>query len=150
MTTYFEIHLHADTQQVRVYQLQKDERPLRFHAGFSQADIDAGWTQTRAFGAEGLTDSAIEREKAEVLDGHKAYWLDLAQLDDSRRVVEQGHHYFMHELGEGIGFGGRAFRVVWLDQSRSVALCNLSSQGPVPAWMRDRLPDNAASVSEER
>lgn len=55
----------------------------------------------------------------------------------------RANHYVVHELGVGCGYDGDAFEVIWLDESRPPLVCNLSGQGTVPAWIRERLPDNA-------
>lgn len=145
---YLELHLHEDTCQARAYILTKDDEPLRFHAGFSREDVDAGWTQVEALPAEGFTEADIEQEKAEVIEFHRRYWQMLAERDEGR-VVYNGFHYTMHKLGEGIGFDGQAFLVTWLEAGRPATRCNLSYQGRVPAWMRSLLPDNAASIGDE-
>jgi hypothetical protein len=142
-----EIHYHSDTEQVRSYALAVDEMPLRFHAGFSQADSDAGWKQVVAFDAG--TDEEISNRKAESVAFHRRYWLDLAEKSLGTRVVVKGTHYTMHAISEGIGFGGRAYIVTWLDPNKPPTLCNLSAQGAVPAWMREGIPDNASSVQEQ-
>ncbi|MBA9847879.1 MULTISPECIES: hypothetical protein [Burkholderiaceae] len=146
--SYLELHMHDDTCQVRAYMLGEGDEPLRFHAGFSQRDIDAGWKQVMATDARGLTAADIEQEKAKVIESHRRYWKELAERNEGR-VVCNGIHYTMHELGKGIGFGGQAFLVRWLDADKSPTRCNLSYQGRVPAWMRGVLPDNAASIQDK-
>lgn len=148
---YLELHYHADTRKVRTYllSLEGNEEPLRFHAGFCQADMDAGWRQVKAIDASRLTAGDIDFAMAEVAAFQDRYWLDLAKAHKHDRVVCNGLHYTMHELGKGCGFGGKGFRVIWLDASKPPAHCNLSAQGRVPLWIRDRIPDNAASITED-
>lgn len=143
-----EIHIHDDRGEARHC---FTDQPLRFHAGFTAEDAAAGWRQAVAFyafagSAEDL-DKQIDRAKADALDQLTSYWRDLAAAP-VRRVIYQGQHYTRHELGEGIGFGGEAFRVVWLDAEQEPTVCNLFVQGRIPVWMRDKLPDNARSIED--
>lgn len=142
-----EIHLHDDTLQTRSCRVTYAQN-FRFHNGFTQDDAATGWRQCKAVSAAGLNEADIAREEAEIVEFQKAYWRDLAARHAADAVIVRGEHYVAHELGIGIGFGGRAFRVIWLSAERPGLLCNLSAQGRVPAWMRDQLPDNAASIAE--
>ncbi|MDF6406813.1 hypothetical protein NMT76_25070, partial [Escherichia coli] len=76
------------------------------------------------------------------------YWAELAEATDIQRVICQGVHYNWDALGQGIGFGGQAFRVEWLDADREPTECNLFAQGRIPVWMREKLPDNARSIED--
>lgn len=142
-----EIHLHDDTLQARTCRVTYGQN-FRFHNGFTEEDAAAGWRQCKALSADGLSDADIAREEAEIVEFQKAYWRDLAARRSADAVIVRGEHYVAHELGTGIGFGGRAFRVTWLSAERPPLLCNLSAQGRVPARMRDQLPDNASSIAE--
>lgn len=81
---------------------------------------------------------------ADAIVSDRAFWLDLTARVDS--IISNGEHYVAHELGGG-GFNGRAFRVDWIDTSRSPLICNLSGQGKIPVWLRPKLPDNANITS---
>lgn len=143
-----EIHIKDDTRETRHC---FTEQPLRIHAGFTLADAAAGWRQVLAFAASPTPDAEtfarIERAKSDALAQLVSYWNDLAGAD-VQRVIHDGQHYVAHELGVGIGFGGRAFRVEWLAPDREPTVCNLSAQGHIPAWMRDKLPDNARVIED--
>jgi hypothetical protein len=97
-----------------------------------------------------LTDGDIDFAMAEVAAFQERYWLNLAKNHKQDRVVCNGNHYVMHELGKGCGFGGAGFRVIWLDVSKPAAHCNLSAQGRVPMWMREHIPDNAARIIQDK
>lgn len=142
---YAEIHIHDDSLQTR--HCFTDYEPFRIHPGFTFADMDAGWRQTKAFFADRHPDlhNAIELAKVESLEHLRSYWESLAK-QPVERVIHKGQHFVIHELGLGIGFGGRAFTIEWLDADRPPTTCNLSSQGRVPSWMRDKLPDNARVI----
>lgn len=144
---YVEIHIHADTQQVR--HCLTDFPPFRIHSGFTVEDAGAGWRQVKAFFADKCfdLDVKIELAKEESLAHLRSYWQELAEAP-VRRVIRDGEHYVMHELGEGIGFGGRAFRIGWLTPGQEPTICNLSGQGRIPVWMRTRLPDNARVIED--
>lgn len=141
MTRRVEIHLHVDTLQTRHHILRDGESPFRFHSGFSQADVGNGWKQVSEIGAS--SDEEIETAKAEAVAFSKQYWEDLLERCAHVRVVQRGMHHVAHPVGVGIGFNGQAFRIHWLDSSLAPTVCNLSAQGPIPAWMRDKMPDNA-------
>lgn len=141
-----EIHINDDTRETRHCYT---EQPLRFHAGFSREDAAAGWRQVLAFGLGASPDATarIERAKAEALERLDSYWSELADAP-VRRVILKGEHYVTHELGVGIGFGGQAFRVEWLAPDQEPTVCNLSAQGRIPVWMRDKLPDNVRAIED--
>lgn len=143
--SHVEFHLHQDSLQVRACPLAAGVSALRFHAGFSQADVDAGWKQVCA---GEFSESEIDTKKIEIVASSKEYWEDLADKHQERRVVVDGRHLVSHDLGTGAGFGGRSFQVDWIDPGRKSLICNLSAQGSVPAWIRDRIPDNALRVTE--
>lgn len=133
-------HIHDDTLRTR-HCLVNGSAALRFHAQFTRADHEAGWRQVKAESAEGQSPESIAAAEAEVAAFARAYWVDLDAECVGSRVISEGEHYVMHELGTGAGFGGAAFEVTWLD-GRAPTVCNLSGQGRVPAWMRERMPDS--------
>lgn len=143
-----EIHINDDTRETRHC---FTEQPLRIHAGFTREDAAAGWRQVLAFTASPTADAEslarIEQAKSNALEQMVAYWTGLAGAD-VLRVIRNGQHYVAHELGVGIGFGGGAFRVEWLAPDREPTVCNLSVQGRIPVWMRDKLPDNARAIED--
>ncbi len=147
MIRRIEIHLHIDTLQTRHHVLREGECPLRFHSGFSQADVDNGWKQVREIGAD--SDEEIERKKAEVVASAKQYWEALLREYAEVRVVQDGVHHVSHPIETGIGYNGRTFRIHWLDSSLAPSVCTLSTQGRIPAWMRDQMPDNAQIAEHE-
>lgn len=140
-----EIHLHIDSLTARHHVMREGESPLRFHSGFNQADADNGWKQVREVGVE--TEQDIEREKAEVIGSARQYWEDLLRECAEVRVVQGGVHHVAHPVETGIGYNGRTFRIHWLDSRLAPSICTLSTQGRIPAWMRDKMPDNAV-ISE--
>lgn len=78
------------------------------------------------------------------------YWHEaIALAADPRSVRVRGVHWFIGAEDERgtRGFGGRRFRVRFLD-GREALTSNLWHQGEIPARFRDRLPDNAAEVTE--
>lgn len=77
----------------------------------------------------------------------KSYWLELANDQMVDRVIFEGVHYTIDELGTGPGFGGQAFRIDWMDEQRAAVTCNLFLQGEIPDWIRNRLADNARAVT---
>lgn len=143
-----EIHLNDDTRETRHC---FTEEPLRIHAHFTHEDAAAGWRQVLAFSASPNPDAdtfaRIERAKSDAVAQLVAYWNDLAGAD-ILHVIHDGEHFVAHELGVGIGFGGGAFRVAWLAPDREPTVCNLSAQGRIPVWMRDKLPDNARAIED--
>jgi hypothetical protein len=92
-----------------------------------------------------MTDADIRGELAKVRESSQAYWHELSAQRAAERVIHAGDHFVMHELG-GPGFGGARFRVHWVDSKRAAVECTLPAQGPVPAWIRPQLPDNAARI----
>lgn len=141
--THIEIHLNLNTLEAR-HCLTTD--PLRYHDGFSEADSDAGWKQVSAVSAEGVTEAQIESMKAQAIANHRAFWIDLTTTHKDTSIIANGNHFVAHELGTG-GFSGSRFNVAWLDPARSPLICNMSTQGRIPGWLRPHLPDNA-SVTE--
>lgn len=137
-----EFHLNRDTLATR-HCLVSAESSFRFHAGFTRGDAEAGWNQVKAVSAHEVSAADIAAELSQMVDFAKAYWTDLLNRCADRRVIQDGEHFVLHALGAGCGFSGRSFRVQWLDRQRASLVCNLSGQGRVPAWIRDRLPDNA-------
>lgn len=135
-----EFHLNENTLQARHC---LTANPLRYHDGFTPSDSEAGWKQVMAFGAEGTTDDEIESQKLTLVERHRTFWLELLDQFSGNSIICDGHHYVSHDLGSGMGFYGEAFRVDWLDTTRPPLVCNLSTQGPIPGWLRPQLPDNA-------
>ncbi len=144
-----EIHINNDTRETRHC---FTEQPLRIHAGFTHQDAAAGWRQVLAFSSSPTPDAdtlaRIERAKSDAVSQLESYWAELAEATDIQRVICQGVHYTWDSLGQGIGFGGQAFRVEWLDADREPTECNLFAQGRIPVWMREKLPDNARSIED--
>ena len=138
---YVEYHLHRDTLAVR--HCVVEGRCLVFHECLTRADSEAGWEQVSAHPARGLTAPDIAAAEQAHVRSRRDYWLELLERHTERRVVSNGYHRVWHDLGTSHGYDGQVFRVRWLDTNRAPVLCNMSGQGPVPAWIRDRLPDNA-------
>lgn len=145
---YLEIHLNRDTLETRHCYVRQD-MCLRFHDGFTEADMEAGWTHTLACYAEDFSEVQIEAIKARAAAFHQTYWRELMSTHSTTRVVRNGEHFVVHEVGTSPGFGGRIFKVDWFDKGRVPTVCNLSGQGTVPAWLRDELPDNAVITEVE-
>ena len=135
-----EIHLNLDTLEARHC---LTTAPMRYHDGFNQVDVDAGWQQILAVSAEGVTWSEIEAMKAEAIARNRAYWMDLRATNKDDGIIANGYHYVAHSVGLGRGFKGSPFRVDWLDASRRPLVCYLSAQGAIPGWLRPSQPDNA-------
>lgn len=108
-----------------------------------EADSDAGWRRVVAFPAHGVSNDEIEARKAEAIHNSRTFWLTLIEQQQGCSIIADGSHYTSHELGVGIGFYGEVFRVEWLDTSRPALVCNLSTQGKIPGWLRPQCPDNA-------
>lgn len=140
-TLSVEIHLNDNTLEAR--HCLTDVSGFGFHDGFTEADCDAGWRQVVAFSAQGVSEDEIEARKADVIRSSRTFWLDLMEQQKGISIVANGWHYAAHELGIGMGFYGEAFRVDWLDASRPPLVCNLSTQGEIPGWLRPQCPDNA-------
>jgi hypothetical protein len=146
---YVEIHVNADARETRHCFI--DDEPFRFHRGFTREDYAAGWHQVMATASgpnpDDETFARIEQAKSDELKRLNSYWTDLAEAP-VRRVIIRGYHSVAHDLGEGVGFGGAAFRVKWMAPDREPTVCNLSAQGRIPSWMREKLPDNALAIEE--
>lgn len=138
---FVEIHRNDNTLEAR--HCLTDASGFGFHDGFTEADSEAGWRQVVAFAADGISEAEIEAEKAAAIQRNRTFWLDLMERQKGHSIVANGWHYASHELGVGMGFYGEAFRVDWLDASRPPLVCNLSTQGEVPGWLRPQCPDNA-------
>lgn len=136
-----EIHLHIDSLQTRHHVMRDGESPFRFHSGFSSTDAVNGWKQVSEIGAD--TDEEIEQEKAERLESTKAYWEKFLQPYAETRIVQDGVHHVAHPVETGIGYGGKKFRINWLNKDLAPSICTLSTQGRIPVWMRSQMPDNA-------
>lgn len=138
---FVEIHRNDNTLEAR--HCLTDASGFCFHDGFTEDDWEAGWRQVVAFSADGVTEAEIEAEKAAAIQRNRTFWLDLMERQKGLSIVANGWHYAAHELGVGMGFYGEAFRVDWIDTSRPPLVCNLSTQGEVPGWLRPQCPDNA-------
>lgn len=136
-----EIHLNENTLEAR--HCLTAVQSFCFHDGFTEADCDAGWKQVVAFNAEGVSEAEIATAKADAISRHRNFWLDLFDRRKGLSIIANGFHYASHELGVGMGFYGEAFRVEWLDKRRPHLVCNLSTQGEIPGWLRPQFPDNA-------
>lgn len=70
---YVQIQLNSNTlgtRHVFVTVHQTD----RFHPGFTQADVDAGWKVIRNTPAEGVSLEEIQAMEAEAIARHREYW----------------------------------------------------------------------------
>jgi hypothetical protein len=143
MADHIELLINHDTLDTRWVVASPGEGG--FHAGFTREDSAAGWTRACTIPAKGMTEADIRGELAKVRESTQAYWHELLSERAAERVVYAGDHFVMHELG-GTGFYGASFRVHWLDRERAPVECSLSGQGPVPAWLRPQLPDNAVRI----
>lgn len=141
MPTHVDILINEDTLQTRY--CYSEVEPPRFHEGFSNADHDAGWRRALTLCAAEVTGAQLQLELVNARARLQGYWQELAERAPEARVVANGRHYTIHPLGEGVGFGGRAFEVRRRGESQAPFVCNLSAQGKVPAWIRAQLPDSA-------
>lgn len=138
--------LHDDTLATRHVLLGPNDDIVHFHPGYTREDWEAGW---RSVKGEWVDDEAtLPQMVAEVAASSRQYWEDLVQRDPLTRIVLDGCHHTLHELGTTAGYGGKVFEVRWLDPSRAPAIGHLWQQGRIPAWVRPQLPDNAAELVE--
>ncbi|MFE1767262.1 hypothetical protein ACFW81_23970 [Streptomyces angustmyceticus] len=72
----------------------------------------------------------------------------IPQYTDAAIIRANGQHFIAfpldrHTPPQHLGFGGHLWMFQMLD-GRQVVTNNVMHQGTIPAWFRDRLPDNAA------
>jgi hypothetical protein len=79
-------------------------------------------------------------------EGHAAH----ASAPESVRVGGEHFHIGPETAGRSafLGFGGRRFKISFHD-GRFVETRNLWRQGDIPAYWREKLPDNADFVQED-
>lgn len=136
-------YLNEDTLETRHAFMSMKDDPFAFSAHYTAEDVQCGWKAQSSSSAFDYTPEAIEAQHQDNVEFTRNYWTNLLDTVSECRVVHNGIHYVAHPSGVGRGFGGRQFRINWLDAALAPTVCNLSVQGKVPLWMRDRIPDNA-------
>lgn len=92
-------------------------------------------------------DGYLAREKVQAhIKFLTDYWTEYVHLrnDESSVRVNGVHSSIGGEDDVFKGFGGKKWKIVWLDTSRGETITtNLWHQGDIPPIFRDALPDNA-------
>lgn len=91
--------------------------------------------------------SGAEKQRGARLCRLCFFWTGLVTVrDQPNRVRESGRHYTLSAEDSSFcgfrGFGGSHYVVAFTD-GRRVRTSNMWSNGEIPWWFRDRLPDNA-------
>lgn len=97
-------------------------------------------------------------------DYNKEFWDNLLNKEVKNRVIVKGQHFTHRGFKDlskcthlkrraeesFLGHGGRLFKIKMLSDGQIVETNDLWYQGEIPQEYRDRFPDNAEFVKEER